>query len=455
MSSPGPTDPCPCGSGRQYKHCCSGSDEGRFNRAAAARTRESAIAKLLAFAFQPAFDSDHAVAETVFWGDAIRQASLADLQPLMDSEDATVKYNSWFLFDWDVDGEDTVAALFLAEEGARLTPAERQFLERLSAVPLRLYEVETVRPGQGMRVIDLWTGTRTFVVERTASTQIVQWDLLAARVAPDGMGSDVFEGSLYLYPAEAKERILAHFRRLYRRYHRRFPAHDTNTFFRRHGMVFHHLWLSLVAFPPPPRVTTSDGDPLVFCRAVFDTPRAGDVRAALSRQPDVHPVDEQRLVWTEAADDGDRVIGTWSIEGGRVVLETTSQERAKRGRAWAERVMGDMVRYRATGMETLEQAMKDLRPRPAEPAVERADEAETDAVRDLYDRHYHDWLDRPVPALGNRTPRVAARTTVWRRRLTDVLKQMENTVQRGALSGRPPYDFAWLWTELGLERPES
>jgi hypothetical protein len=106
-------------------------------------------------------------------------------------------------------------------------------------------------------------------------------------------------------------------------------------------------------------------------------------------------------------------------------------------------------------METLEQAMKDLRARPAEPATEGADEAETEAVRELYDRHYHDWLDRPVPALGNRTPRVAARTTVWRRRLTDVLKQMENTVQRGALSGRPPYDFAWLWNELGLERPES
>ena len=455
MSSPGRNDPCPCGSGRKYKYCCSGSDEGRFNQVSASRTRESAISKLLAFAFQPAFDSDHAVAETVFWGDAIRQTSLADLQPLMDSEDATVKYNSWFLFDWDVDGEDTVAELFLAEEGARLSAAERQFLERLSAVPLRLYEVEAVQPGHGMRLRDLWTRTRTFVVERTASAQIVRWDLLAGRVAPDGMGGEVFEGSLYLYPAEAKEGILAHFRRLYRRYHRKFPTHDTNTFFRRHGMVFHHLWLSLVAFPEPPTVTTSDGDPLVFCRAVFDTRHAADARDRLSRQPDVRAVDEERFVWTEPDDDGERVIGTWSVDGERIVLETTSQERAERGRAWIERLLGDMVRYRATGLETLAEAMQDLRGRPEAPDAEEPCEAEAEAVRELYDRHYHEWLDRPVPALGNRTPRCAAGTTVWRRRLTDLLKQMENTAARGALAGRPPYDFEWLWNELGLDRPGS
>mgnify|MGYP006178731577 CR=1 FL=1 len=41
-------------------------------------------------------------------------------------------------------------------------------------------------------------------------------------------------------------------------------ADDVSSFFRKHGMVFHHLWLNLVAFPDPPEVVTSDGDPLVF-----------------------------------------------------------------------------------------------------------------------------------------------------------------------------------------------
>jgi len=28
-------------------------------------------------------------------------------------------------------------------------------------------------------------------------------------------------------------------------------------------MVFHHLWMNLVAFPEPPQVVTSEGDPLM------------------------------------------------------------------------------------------------------------------------------------------------------------------------------------------------
>ena len=43
------------------------------------------------------------------------------------------------------------------------------------------------------------------MIERTATAQMVTWDLLGARVAPDGLGGNVFEGGLYLYPAEAKD----------------------------------------------------------------------------------------------------------------------------------------------------------------------------------------------------------------------------------------------------------
>ena len=65
-----------------------------------------------------------------------------------------------------------------------------------------------------------------FVIERTATMQIVTWDLLGARVAPDGLGGNVFEGGLYLYPADSKDDIIRHFRRLHRRHHRKFPLDD-------------------------------------------------------------------------------------------------------------------------------------------------------------------------------------------------------------------------------------
>ena len=64
------------------------------------------------------------------------------------------------------------------------------------------------------------------------------------------------------------------------------------------------------------------------------------------------------------------------------------------------------------------------------------------------------WLDRPVPALGNRTPRAAARHAgCGGRRSIDLLKQLENAAERAALTGRPAYDFRWIWQELGLNGP--
>jgi len=456
MRASGRNDPCPCGSGRKYKDCCLAGDDARVAALTSSSTRDAALAKLLTFAFQPAFDSDHAVAELVFWGKQVRDASSPEFQWLMDSEDANIKYNSWFVFDWEVDGSGTVAELFIEESGTRLLPHERQFLERLASAHLHLYEVEWVDRGHGLRLVDLFTGLRTFVIERTATQQIVTWDLIGARVAPDGLGGHVFEGGLYLYPAEAKDQILGHFRRLSRRHHRKAPLDDLDTFFRKHGMVFHHLWMNLVAFPEPPQVVTSEGDPLIFCRSIFDTEQPFEVRAAIAAQSGVHAAADDRLSWREDAGDGERELGTWSFEGNRVILETASQERAARGRTWLESVAGDKVRYRATALETLEQTMNELRRhRPKKPLAEEPPPPETGAVRQLFDRYYQTWLDRPLPALGNRTPRAAARTKIWSVRLIELLKQFENTAERAALAGRPSYDFEWIWQELGLQRPPS
>lgn len=451
MASTGRNDPCPCGSGRKYKYCCGNGDDRR-QTLAASRIRDSALAKLLTFAFHPAFDSDHAVAEVLFWGNLIRDADNPDFDWVLDSEDATIKYNTWFLLDWEAEESDTVVDLFLDESEAKLTADERDFLERLSQAALRLYEVETIEPGVGVHLIDLWTATRLFVIERTATKEMVAWDLIGARVAPDGLGGNVFEGGLYLYPVESKDEVMRHFRRLYRRHHRKFPLDDANAFFRKHGVVFHHLWLSLVIFPEPPEVVTSDGDPLVFCRSVFDTEEPDAIRDLVSAQPEIRGNSEGSFVW-EA---GGIVLGTWSIEGNRVLFETNSQERATRGREWLDALAGDRVRYRATALETIEQTINELRrhrPKyatlePEEPPVE-----EDGAVRELYDRHYHDWIDRPLLALANRTPRDAARSRLWRRKLVEMLKGFENMTQRGALHGRQPYDFRWIWRELGLERP--
>ena len=78
-------------------------------------------------------------------------------------------------------------------------------------------------------------------------------------------------------------------------------------------------------------------------------------------------------------------------------------------------------------------------------------------VHDYMDRHYRDVLDQPVPALDGQTPRTAVKTEGGRMKVVEWLKLMENRTAKHADPDNPmaSYNFAWLWTELGLsERRE-
>jgi hypothetical protein len=61
-------------------------------------------------------------------------------------------------------------------------------------------------------------------------------------------------------------------------------------------------------------------------------------------------------------------------------------------------------------------------------------------------------LDRPLPALGNVSPREAVRTATGRAKVVDWLKDMENHAAKADRGGAPiaSYDFSWIWRELGV-----
>jgi hypothetical protein len=92
---------------------------------------------------------------------------------------------------------------------------------------------------------------------------------------------------------------------------------------------------------------------------------------------------------------------------------------------------------------------------PRTPKVDVPADIEAEILKDLEDRHYREWLDQPIPALRNHTPREAARSKALRPFLRDLLEQLENYAERAKVKGRFAYDSGWLWTELGLRRRPS
>jgi SEC-C motif len=454
MSAIGRNDPCPCGSGKKYKRCCLGKDASASG-AWTAGERDSALAGLMRFARRAELDGDRAAAELTFWGRRLGRMTPAQAREAMDLEQSRFGFHEWLVFDCPLHGGGTIVERFLARGGAGLRSGERRYLERMRLSHLRPYEVQAVRRDEGLDLLDLWANKRVRVRERLATRQLVQWDVLAARVILGPEGEPVLDGSPYLYPAREKEVILRVLRRVSRSLRGKLHRSDGAAFFKNIGMVFHDLWLELVAQRPLPTSVTAEGEEVVLCRAVFDVRDRAALETALANHPELERQDDGSYGWlAEHADEAGvrRGFGTFVLARGRVVLETMSRQRAERGRALLEAAAGPTIVYRATSSESVQRALERRPARRARLEDEVPPAAAAEIVQAFYERHYRGWLDEPLPALAGRTPREAARVKSARPKVIALLKDMENHSARERLEGRPAYDFGWMWSQLGLER---
>jgi hypothetical protein len=116
--------------------------------------------------------------------------------------------------------------------------------------------------------------------------------------------------------------------------------------------------------------------------------------------------------------DGSLVLGTLELRNERLVLEVNSQQRAARGRALIESVLGQLIGEPLTEARTVAQLMAS---RPAGGSTALSSGLSADEERALLhatlDRHYRNLLNEPVAMLGNTSPLVAAKTAKGRQRL--------------------------------------
>lgn len=475
MTDVGRNAPCPCGSGLKFKKCCLGKEAASAGMYTESERRE-ALDELFRFAARAEFAGDREVARLGFWADRLEDLSQDEVNDLFGLGQSQAGFQEWFTFDYRLAVGRTPVELFLERQGARLRSGVRRYLGRMRQTHLRPYEIIAVRLDEGLDLLDLWAKKRISVRERLATRDVVQWEVLAARVVLGPGGEPVMDGLPYRYPPSAKDSVVKAVRRSLRAIERRFPDDDETMRFKRIGALFHVLWLDEVALRPRPALVTPEGDALLFAKVVFDVLDPGALRTALDaypaldRQPDdtyawlekVEPVSDSArrrrrpaiMLVSQPVRPGDedacRTLGTFALDGNRLVLEAISKARATRGRKLVEQIAGRAVKFRATRYETVERAMERRR---AEPRDEVPAEIQARVVGGFFERHYRAWLDERLPALGNRTPREAAGLASARPRVIALLKQMESMAERDRRAGRVAYDFGWMWAELGLDRP--
>lgn len=145
----------------------------------------------------------------------------------------------------------------------------------------------------------------------------------------------------------------------------------------------------------------------------------------------------------------------------RIELFHRTQRLADEGRAWFEGVAGAAVQHLTR--EITEPAGHlaragggDTGRMPRSPSASTPDlrpEVMAQAIEQVLHRHYANWADEAIPALGGRTPLQAISTPAGLERVKGLLREYEEGErQQSAAQGRPAVSYQFLWDALGISR---
>jgi hypothetical protein len=449
MDKVGRNDPCPCGSGKKYKKCCLGKSFTQIGKEES--IRQSLVQELLKLFMHSFYAERFKEVAAFFWNDSNPKEFLKG-----DSlESGEINFWEWVVHDW-VDGVRGKSLIDLYLENKRSLPVdERRILTMLKNSVLSLYEVQEVYPEKGLSLKDLIRGGQYDVKEKAATESLAKWDIVATRLLQvDGLYT--MSGAAYSYPIRFKDDILRDILSLHKRYKKKTPDSDMDGFLKANGQRFNFYWYDLVRNPPRPKLATTDGEPMVVCKAYYELEDKGQVVEALRR---VGEFQEEKggFAWLgeRDKDGGAKMLGRVFFESDTLIFECNSRERLRRGKEIIqERIRG--VRHKVDSYEDIYKHLDSLKEKPMQKAP---NEIPIEVQQQLYttfmERHCREWLGEKIPALGGKTPKQAIRSKRGREQVEELLKSFENTEEHNKKAGKPYYNLTWMWNELGIEREEA
>jgi hypothetical protein len=436
--TPGRNDPCPCGSDRKFKHCClpllSAEDAARVRlRTVEGRVVDGLLRHIDATWAEPLIA--HAWEDFWIYDD--------DPDDMVNTPEFDPMFVPWLVLGFvpdphseEVDSTwptEPIGLAWLATTDAEVPDLDRVYIETACRSPMSVFAVERVIPGRSIDLKDVLTGRRFHVLEQGASRSLRVADLLFTRVVTIDGVSVMLGAAPFIVPPHWHIRIIDWRERELRR--RVLTRQDLADF----DIEIRDLYFDIAAElldPTPPQLCNTDGDPVALTTLTYElkTP-VGIAFEKLASLATVHGEDHSDEVIRDAAgavtsasltwmkpgnrqhkDWTNTVLGNIRLAAGSLIADVNSARRADRLKREIAKRLGRTAVLIDTKVEEPSDAIEAI----AEAAPGSSPELEA-IQEEMIRKHWEDWLDERVPALGNKTPRQAARTARGRERLEALL----------------------------------
>jgi hypothetical protein len=436
----GRNDPCPCGSGKKYKHCCLSSRPVALSAPAStdtpwSRQRDASdrlTGDLLRLATRHFGDL---LLEA--WND-FNQSDIVESIEKYPHEEGI--FNPYLIFDWDPErpvrrrGQKpkpgVVARSYMEKRLSRLSELELQVLEQAISRPVSFYEVVRSVPGRSVVLRDLLIGEETLVEEHSASKMMRPGDLTYGQIWILPEVATLGRLAPSMIPPGKKVEIVAlraKLRRKIAKQNRELAAGDLI----RYKEEIRTVYLDLRdALRRPPKLQNTDGDPFVFHTLTF---RIGSAQVAFDALAPLvwHRTKEELLDGAEWNPDGslqgiefdwsvkgnpmhktwdNTIMGHLTISGHSLVAEVNSAKRAERLREQIEHRLGLHATHLSTTSRTPEETFMK-REKPGETPLRKIESGDPPLDPELMrefqaqmQKEIEAWVHKKIPALGGRTP---------------------------------------------------
>ncbi len=440
-----------------------------------------------------------AFAETIglHLGGACADAGIAleQLGEVIGDHHATIAFACAFedFLTRELDDGRNVADDYLKRRGWNESVANKAYIAALRSSVMSLYEISDIVVGQSFLARDLVRGGEPVRVSEKSGTHYLKpWDRIAARIVQTGSRAEMAGGALR-YAREASEDLLKALddeRKAARKNVAKIirevglKADDAlaakaladTEFLRLSAFLFTGVWLddflSRTRNPQMPLLSNTDGDDIAFTTVHFPLNAlvtADGVCRALANVPALRPADEfcwnwldpgaaagrarraDRQTFVTVMADGTRVLGTVELKGRTLVLEANSPQRAERGRAMLAAALQGMTGTPLVVRGGADEVKAAATAKSAKPPSGVSPEEEREIIKAFMHKHYTNTIDQPVPMLGNKTPRQAAKSAKGREKVAEWIKFLENgAAKQNDGSPMADYDVSWMWEELGV-----
>jgi hypothetical protein len=447
-------DPCPCGSGKKYKHCCLKKEETQ-----AASDWLQAVPKALSWLRGKYPEALGEAVDDGFFG-SLNENDYNHLQQHASFRGIRANALEWLLAEGKISvngNERRVSEMLLGRGGPPLSAPQRQYLELLAAAPLKLYEVVGVTPGKCMSLKDMLLPEQepVLVMEKAGSERLVEFDLIGARILLVD-GNFILSGATYPIPRDRGLELIGVLRKGLHGLALSSPRARQIL-----STIISNYWLKLFVTPSqmPVIVDQITGEVILFITDHYRIKDWPGLEDALSREADVEGSRNEGWSRVFKWKDGLKrrsVAVNLSERPDRIEVFYRTHKYAEQGRPWFEGVAGRTVEFVRREISDPKDIARNKRAGdhslPSNPVRLPPPEVMTEAIKKRIHQLYSDWADKSLAELENRTPREAIKTPEGLERVKYLLHTYEQSESRQSKEQRRmPVSYDFLWNELGIK----